>query len=267
MNVKTATMALAASLLSACAYLPGAGVVKIPDRAIPDDDIKALAAKYANAVCPTRPDPDDLQCKNLGGKPRPGSWMAVMSACGSGGADEDACKLRRNEIVAEMMLIVDHNYLTYEGNIIAGKAKSEFYTNGFRSALEATATLMTPLSTVQILTGTAALTGTLQDSAQSEFYYEKTVYALITQMRADRKAVVLRLLQGMVFPYSSYPLQFVMRDLLELYSAGTLASAANSLAATAAAKEQINQGKLDKALATQAAANAAAIAQAKQAAQ
>lgn len=231
--MKYLTAVTAALLLSGCWKLPGAGVVKIPKSVISDDDIQSLSAKYTAALCPEKPvmvlvdgvKQADPSCP-VPNEPRKGSWLALIKECGSATKDVQSCRDRRNSMIAEMMLIVDHNYHQYEGNIIAGQSKTNFYSDGLRTSLETAATLFNPMSTVKILTGTAALTGTVQASATKEFYYDQAANALIAQMRADRKEIELRILSAMLnSSYEQYPVPMALRDLNELYRAGTLASA------------------------------------------
>lgn len=216
----------AAFPLAACKLLPGAGVVKIPDTVISGADIQSISSKYVNVTCSNEESGvSNTECPHPD-VARVGSWIDVMNKCALDAADLAGCKTKRNTIIAELMLVIDHNFSVYEGNIVAGKAKNNFYSDSFRTSLETAATLFNPMSTVKILTGTAALTGTVQASANKEFYYDQAANALVAQMRADRKEIELLLLSNMTRKaYAEYPIPMAIRDLSSLYRAGTVASA------------------------------------------
>ena len=132
--------------------------------------------------------------------------------------------------------------------MLAGKSKSNFYTNGLRHTMETAAALLTPANTVRILSGMAALTGTLQTSADKEFYFDNSIGILISQMRTERSLKRIPIIEGLkTDEYRDYPIQQLISDLGNYYRAGTLASAIISLGKETAAKELAAQNKLQTA--------------------
>jgi hypothetical protein len=243
MKIHTATLILVNLLmLGGCSSFPGAGVAVIPIQVITNDGIKHLSKKYQNAVCINT----DTEGCATSGLAREGTWLSHIEDCQSVDANFVQCKSIRNSIVNELLLIVDHHYHSYEGGLLAGRAKNNFYTGAFRSGLETAGALLTVASTVKVLSGLAALTGTVQDSADKEFYYDNTINALVIQMRADRTLVLVTLFKGQKKDYSDYPLERAVRDITSYYRSGTLASAIVSLSNTAAESEAKAKKSLDE---------------------
>jgi len=219
------------SLLTGCS----AGVVRIPQQIVNDDTIASLSKKYQSAICENT---IDTGCAKIG-EPKKGSWLEIMNDCGSVTPTYTNCIKLRSIISNEMLLIIDHHYHAYEGGMLAGRAKTNFWAGSFRSTLEVAATLFNPASTVKILTGSAALTGTIHETADKEFYYDQTINALITQMRSDRKTILANLITGLKKPtYEEYSIESAIRDLNNYYRAGTFASATISLSKSTAETER-----------------------------
>jgi len=231
--------------LVGCASFKGAGVVNIPTQVINNDSIVSLSKKYTQAICTTS-DSDD-GCSAVGDL-KTNSWLAIMKKCqtATSSTDKQNCKYSRNIIVNELLLIIDHNYHSYEGGILAGRAKTSFYTGALRTSFETAATLMTPVDTVKILAGLATFTGALQSSADKEFYFEQTIHVLVTQMRTDRKVAVLSILKGLKLDYEKYSLEYAIRHIGDYYRAGTIASSVISLSQGAAKSQEVAQENLDK---------------------
>jgi|GEM_PF-5836350 hypothetical protein len=225
-----------------CSMFPGAGVAKIPTTIIEPDSVDAMSKKYTDAVC-TGVD-ERIGCLDKG-FPKAGSWLDNINKCQSPGRNERDCRIYRNAIINEMVFIADHNYQAYEGNIVAGRAKNNFYTGAIRTTLETAGALITVADTTRILSGLAALTGTIQESADKEFFFDNTIDALIIQMRADRANVLAGMVEGRAMPYELYSIEQAVGDITNYYRAGTLASAVISISNSATAAQDEALLKLD----------------------
>lgn len=222
-------------LVSACGHLPGYGVGTIPTQINTASNIKSMSKKYTKAV-----DGDEIVLN---------SWIDKSEKCLeatiSSSPSIAECKTYRNGMISEMLLIVDYNYHSYEGNLLAGRAKTDFYIGAARTGLETAATLFTPVDTKTILSALATASGTVKSSAEKDFYYDQTGPALISMMRSDRKTVETRILEQQNKPsYSDYPIAAAVRDMAAYYRAGTMASAVSSLASAAGKIEAIAEEKL-----------------------
>ncbi len=236
--MKTLLIVISVFLFTGCA---GRGVVSIPTQVINDSSLTSMSKKYVDAVCSEQDVRDEAHspadCKNIGDI-KANSWLDTMQKCQSMSSDNTKCVRARNSIANELLLIIDHNYLNYEGNLLAGKAIDNFVTETIRTTFETAATLFTPASTVKLLSGAALFTGSIQSSAEKEFYFENTIGVLIIQMRADRKKELLFLLTGLGEKnYIDYPLERAIGKLNDYYRAGTLASSIVSLSSVASNKE------------------------------
>ena len=138
---------------SGCGWLPSPGVASIPAYPIAGDEdkIKTLREKYSQAT-----------------------FDSELRACAN-----NSCRIRaRNLILEELMLIVDHEYQKYEGNLIAGRAKWKF---GFAQRLRLSAWLPRHQPSKlpkRFLVGLARLLGRLLPSSTRTFIWSKRAMRL-----------------------------------------------------------------------------------------
>lgn len=78
------------------------------------------------------------------------------------------------------------------------------------------------------------------------FYYEKTVPALIAAMNAQRKKVFVEILTGTTKPLEVYPFPQAVTDLHNYYLAGTYLGAIQAIQSDSGLKEAQQDTKLDK---------------------
>jgi hypothetical protein len=227
-------------LTSACGLLKGTGAVIIPTQTITNNGIAAMAIKYQNAACPEIAEGCDKE-----GDIRINSWLAHIETCQKANRNVDDCKMYRNTIINELILITNHHYHAYEGGMLSGGAKNNFYVGALRSSFETAGALMTPVNTVRVLSGLAALTGTLQESANKEFYFDNAIDALIIQMRADRAEALYPLINNQIKQYDDYSIERAIADVTTFYRAGTLASAIISISKSANSAQTTAQKRLD----------------------
>jgi hypothetical protein len=88
-----------------------------------------------------------------------------------------------------------------------------------------------------LATAAAAVTGT-KIAIDKHFYFDKTIQALVSTMNAQRKTIMVRMIDGRSKTVSEYPLLRVLDDLSDYELAGTLIGAINVLQADAADKEK-----------------------------
>lgn len=230
-------------ILGGC-KLPGAGVAQVPATIVDSDSVKAMSQKYTDVVC-TKNDKNGNICEDVG-LPKEDTWLAHINACQSPGRDNAQCKIYRNAIINEMVFIADYNYQSYEGNLVAGRAKANFYTGAVRASLETAGALISVADTTRILSGLAALTGAIQESADKEFFFDNTIDALIIQMRADRANALISLVERRSLPYKDYSIEQAVGDITNYYRAGTLASAVISISKSASAAQKKAEKDLSK---------------------
>ncbi|AZZ92522.1 hypothetical protein EUZ85_18060 [Hahella sp. KA22] len=164
--------------------------------------------------------------------------------------DKDCMKKERDIIINELILLVDYNYQSYEGSLIAGKAKSNFGFGMASTILSLGSAVSTVTDTKTIISSIASLTSSTRTEIDKNFYYEQTAQALIVKMKALRATKKLSLIKGMAIPYIDYTMEQGLVDILEYYRAGTLANAVQSIYEDAAhqnrSAEQANMEAQDK---------------------
>ena len=187
--------------------LPSLGVASIPSYPIAGDEnkIKALRLKYSQA-----------------------NFDAELRTC-----SDDACRVHaRNLILEELMLIVDHEYRKYEGNLIAGRAKWKFGLGTTTQALSLAATASTVETSKTTISGFSALVGSTDTELDKNFYLEQTSYALAYQMQAQRLTISTQMLINMhdnTKTYADYSLEKGLGDIEAYYRAGTIAAAVQNV--------------------------------------
>lgn len=192
---------------SGCGWLPSPGVASIPPYPIAGDEdkIKALRAKYSQA-----------------------EFDSELRACA-----DDSCRIRaRNLILEELMLIVDHGYRIYEGNLIAGRAKWKFGFGATTQALSLASTASTVETSKTIFSGISTLVGSTDTELDKNFYMEQTSYALAHQMQAQRLTLSTHILVQMhdkTKAYADYSLERELADIEAYYRAGTIAAAVQNV--------------------------------------
>lgn len=131
----------------------------------------------------------------------------------------------RNYFIETRLGIIDAEYLDFKQHLYGEGVLSGFLTDVGAIGLNAAGTLTPAASTKSIL---AAISGGLigtRASAEKNFYFERTMAALLSQMEALRKTVRLRIMKGMAASADAYALSQAKTDLADYYSAGTVAGA------------------------------------------
>ena len=108
------------------------------------------------------------------------------------------------------MLIVDHEYQKYEGNLIAGRAKWKFGFGATTQALSLASTASTVETSKTIFSGISTLVGSTATELDKNFYLEQTSYALAYQMQAQRLTISTQMLVDMhdkTKAYADYSLE------------------------------------------------------------
>jgi hypothetical protein len=72
---------------------------------------------------------------------------------------------------------------------------------------------------------------------ERDYFYEKTVPALVAQMNAERKKALIPILNGMARSIDDYSIVAAISDLDDYYQVGTFAGAINAIQADANVKE------------------------------
>jgi hypothetical protein len=146
----------------------------------------------------------------------------------------------------ELVLLTDYYYQTYEGNMIAGKARSDFGFGMASTALSLASAVSTVEDSKTIISTIASLASSTRTEIDKNFYHEQTTQALIVKMRALRTVKKLALINGSFLSYEQYPLERGLGDFFEYYRAGTMANAVQSIYEDAAEQNGNAQKRIDE---------------------
>ncbi|MBY3181023.1 hypothetical protein HFO24_04970 [Rhizobium laguerreae] len=154
----------------------------------------------------------------------------------------------RNNLIAARMYAIDVAYTQYESSLTTESQTIAFFSSTATNALTGTATLITPVATKNILTGSASFLNATTANYNDSVLFKQTTQILQTQMRANRAAVASLIIRRMRQSDSDYPLAFALSDIEEYYRAGTLTGALVKANATVSDAEQIAQGDKEAAI-------------------
>lgn len=154
--------------------------------------------------------------------------------------DADAQKTYRDEVVAGRVRAIDLHFGTFQQAVFREGVDTNIVTDLIILGLGA-ATATTGGAGLKAALG-ATTTGVAgaRTSIDKNLYFEKTMPALLAQMIASRKTVLVRLQQGLGRNVSQYPLSQALIDLEDYYNAGSIPGAIVAVIeqAGAAAKTQ-----------------------------
>ncbi|MER9891866.1 hypothetical protein NKJ40_07130 [Mesorhizobium sp. M0119] len=123
------------------------------------------------------------------------------------------------------MYAIDLAYTKYETSLTTNEQSSDLVAAATNIALTTTSSLISPVSTKNILSGVAsALSGT-KAVYNEKVLLRNSIQLLQTQMRANREMVASRLIQRLGQDDINYPLPLALSDLEEYYRAGTITAA------------------------------------------
>jgi hypothetical protein len=143
----------------------------------------------------------------------------------------------RNKFVSSRLVIINIEYLKYIKSLSAEESQIHAATDILILSLDIASTALTPVSTKTVLSALSAAIGGVRLSIDDNFYYQKTVPVLIAAMNAERKSIMLKVIQGMAKNLNGYPFEQALSDVNEYYLAGTIPGALNAIQKDSGAKE------------------------------
>lgn len=144
---------------------------------------------------------------------------------------------RRNAFADSRVAMANLVYIQFISDLTADKQHLDAASDLLVLGLNLLGTAATGVRAQANLAATAAGVGGSKAIVEKNYYYEKTVSALVATMNASRKEVLLRILEGVRKPLAEYTFSQAVADTHDYYAAGTLNSAIASAQASAAARE------------------------------
>ncbi len=145
---------------------------------------------------------------------------------------------KRDKMIAGRLVMMNLRYLQFIKSLNAERQFIDSASDVAILSLNIAGTALTPASTRTALSAISATLAGSKSAIDKHYYYEKTMPALIAAMNAQRKQVLLSILQGMGKPLEIYSVEQAITDLDSYYYAGTLFGAINAIQVTASAQEK-----------------------------
>jgi hypothetical protein len=142
-------------------------------------------------------------------------------------------KARRDEFVVGRLSLYNLEYIKFVQQFYLSSAQINSIIDITNIGLGLAATLVEPAVTKSILAAIATgLTGT-RLSIERNFFQQRTIEVLVTQMNAQRTAALVPIQQGLTRSVEQYPLALAIVDLNAYYEAGTIQGAITGIQVSA----------------------------------
>jgi hypothetical protein len=153
---------------------------------------------------------------------------------------------QRNRVIEDLIFLIDVNYHQFEDDLYKGRASFDTVTDLLIIGLGAAGSLVDASGTQAILAAISGGIGGSRVSINKNFFREQSTNALISTMRATRKAKLKMMLDAETLSLSDYPMSRVLLDITEYYNAGTIIGAFESIVAEAGQKERTAANAIEK---------------------
>lgn len=158
---------------------------------------------------------------------------------------------QRNQTVDDIIFLIDRNYHQFENELYRGRAIFDTATDLAIIGLGAAGALVDATGTKAILAAISGGIGGARVSINKNFFLEQSTNALISTMRASRKANLKLMMDAKVLSVRDYPMSRALADIAEYYNSGTIVGALESIVAEAGQKEQTSSKAIENAVQAQ----------------
>jgi hypothetical protein len=144
----------------------------------------------------------------------------------------------RNRFVMARLTMMNIRYIQFVRQITAERQLLDSAADMLTLGLSLAGASVSAAGTKTLLAAIAAgVTGSKQ-IIDKNYYYEKTVPALVAQMNAERRKALIPILTGVKGSLQEYPFEQAVTDLHAYYHVGTFTGAIDAIQADAGAKER-----------------------------
>lgn len=141
---------------------------------------------------------------------------------------------KRNHAVETVRQKIKHSYMDYEASMYVGRASFETITDLISLGLTGATAVVGDAATKAALGASATGITGAHGSVVKNFFEDRSRDAVFTVIKADRKVVLDRINNSLSLPYEQYSIDKACSDLEDLYEAGTVMNAYDTIAAAAA---------------------------------
>jgi hypothetical protein len=143
----------------------------------------------------------------------------------------------RNEFISSRVALANLSYMQFISALTNDKQQLDAATDMFTLGLNIAGTLVGGAQAKENLAAAAALVLGSKATIDKHYYFEKTTPALISAMNAQRKVVLVRILEGATLQIEQYSFPQALADTHEYYAAGTLTGGISAIQVTSGEKE------------------------------
>ena len=150
----------------------------------------------------------------------------------------------RNRFVSGRLVQIDLRYLQFIRALTTDKQQLDSATDIANLTLNLAGTLVGGARAKGNLAAAAASIGGARSVIDRDYYYEKSIDALVATMNAKRQEVLVPILSGLAAPLEQYPFERALTQLQEYYQAGTLNSAIQFIHTEAGKNQAVSAQKI-----------------------
>ena len=158
---------------------------------------------------------------------------------------QNPTKEARNEFITGRLVMMNIRYIQFVRKSTSDKQLLDSATDILVLSLNIAGAAVSAAGTKTVLAAIAAGVTGSKVVIDKNFYYEKTVPALVGAMNASRKQKLAAILEGMTKDLDEYNFAQAVTDLHEYYFAGTFLGAIQAIQTDSGAKEQVQDAKID----------------------
>jgi hypothetical protein len=155
-------------------------------------------------------------------------------------------KNSRNKFISARLVLMNLQYIKFVRTLTGEKQLLDSASDILVLSLNLAGTSFTSKATKTAMAAIAAAVGGTKVILDKEFFFEKTLPALVAAMNAERKATLLPILRGLKLGVDEYPMEQAIADLHQYYEAGTLYGAIEAIQVDAAGKEKDSKAEAIK---------------------
>ncbi|MEW6025473.1 MAG: hypothetical protein AB1807_25430 [Pseudomonadota bacterium] len=162
-------------------------------------------------------------------------------------SDTDQKVAARNRFVMGRIVQIDLRYIDFIRTMTNDRQQLDAATDLATFTINVAGTLVGGVRSGKNLAAAAAVIGGTRETVVKDFYYEKSMDALVGTMNARRKEVLVSILAGLkAGSIEQYPFELALTQLHEYYMAGTLNGALRFINTTSAEKEKSSEAKIQE---------------------
>lgn len=147
-------------------------------------------------------------------------------------------KENRNRFISGRLTLMNIRYIQFIRKLSSERQLVDSATEMLVLGLNIAGASFSDAVTKTVLAGLAAGTTGSKQIIDKNYYFEKTVPALVGQMNAERKKALVPILTGVRSTLEEYPFAQAVTALYNYYNAGTFSGAIQAIQAEAGAKER-----------------------------